>query len=156
VKEIISFTQPEDWRHVPGSLNPADLPSRGSSPAELVSSRWWEGPAWLRLSPLQWPAAEVSVNEEEVLTEKKKSKVVVLTRSVGECASPDFLRSSLCYKNLRILCHVITFVKMCKKSDYMEGFIRLEELQSGERVLIGIVQRESPPKKIKDWNPNGS
>lgn len=31
VKEINSISNREDWRHVPGSLNPADLPSRGAT-----------------------------------------------------------------------------------------------------------------------------
>lgn len=54
VREIVKLTSPENWNHVPGKLNPADLASRGSSPRELMRSRWWEGPQWLKLPQNQW------------------------------------------------------------------------------------------------------
>ncbi|GFY73199.1 integrase catalytic domain-containing protein [Trichonephila inaurata madagascariensis] len=42
VKEIRSLTNTEDWYHVPGPLNAADLPSRGCNVETLAMSRWWE------------------------------------------------------------------------------------------------------------------
>ncbi|KAF2888965.1 hypothetical protein ILUMI_17207, partial [Ignelater luminosus] len=40
VKEIGSLTDCKSWRHVPGELNPADLPSKGCSGLQLLEARW--------------------------------------------------------------------------------------------------------------------
>jgi len=56
VETIRRLTQRERWRHCPGELNPADLPSRGSRLWELKScSTWWKGPSFLQLSETEWP-----------------------------------------------------------------------------------------------------
>ncbi len=46
VREICTWSKSNEWRHVPGRENPADLPSRGCNEAcnEYLDSRWWEGP----------------------------------------------------------------------------------------------------------------
>ncbi|GIY66096.1 uncharacterized protein CEXT_161511 [Caerostris extrusa] len=41
VKEIRELTKVEDWRFVPGDVNPADLPSRSCNWFELLQSKWW-------------------------------------------------------------------------------------------------------------------
>jgi hypothetical protein len=49
VKEICQLSPAEDWSHIPGIHNPADLPSRGISPKKFLELKWWEGPDWLKL-----------------------------------------------------------------------------------------------------------
>ncbi len=56
VGEIHRETDPDQWRHVPGELNPADLPTRGMSATELAESKLWiEGPEFLRTDESTWP-----------------------------------------------------------------------------------------------------
>jgi hypothetical protein len=50
VQEIQELTSKESWRHVPGVMNPANLPSRGCRVQQLLLTRWWEGPACRRLA----------------------------------------------------------------------------------------------------------
>lgn len=48
VKEIRGLSSNSEWKHIPGELNPADLPSRGCTLNVLRNTNWWNGPDWLR------------------------------------------------------------------------------------------------------------
>lgn len=72
MKEIAELTDIHTWRHVPGYLNPADLPSRGCTAKELISSRWWEGPNWLTAASSEWPKEEYVTDQEAVEAEISK------------------------------------------------------------------------------------
>ncbi|KAF2893368.1 hypothetical protein ILUMI_12809 [Ignelater luminosus] len=50
----------QEWCHVPGTINPADLVSQGSYP----KIRWWEGPIWLKRSEKTWSQPEFTYNNE--------------------------------------------------------------------------------------------
>ncbi|OXA44279.1 DNA-binding protein HEXBP [Folsomia candida] len=103
VKEICSLTKVENCRHVPGVMNPADLPSRGCNPAQLLKSRWWEGPTWLRGSSETWPSGQAEVNEDEVLKEKKKNMTTVKLVSTSQEAPWYLRRYSSYYMNVRLV-----------------------------------------------------
>ena len=46
-----------NWRHVSGTVNPADLPTRGLSAIVLAEGKvWMEGPAFLEDDRSTWPA----------------------------------------------------------------------------------------------------
>ena len=58
IGEIQRTSSPDQWRHVPGTVNPADLPTRGLSAMALAESEvWMEGPAFLKDNESTWPAA---------------------------------------------------------------------------------------------------
>ncbi|GFV21013.1 integrase catalytic domain-containing protein [Trichonephila clavipes] len=74
VKEIRQLTQIQSWKYVPGNMNIADLLSRGCSPRQMLNSRWWEGPSWLKQNSEFWPDGEISCEPQEVNVERKKTK----------------------------------------------------------------------------------
>ncbi|GFT16452.1 integrase catalytic domain-containing protein [Trichonephila clavipes] len=74
VKEIRQLTQIQSWKYVPGNMNIADLLSRGCSPRQMLNSRWWEGPSWLKQDSKYWPDGEISCEPQEVNVERKKTK----------------------------------------------------------------------------------
>lgn len=42
------MNNPKYWNEVYGSYKAADLTSRGCGGKDLVDSKWWEDPDWLR------------------------------------------------------------------------------------------------------------
>nr|XP_034195185.1 uncharacterized protein LOC117611359 [Osmia lignaria] len=64
VSDIQHEIPADNWRHIRSPDNPADLATRGMSPAELVDSDiWWHGPKWLTEQPEFWPATFPESNE---------------------------------------------------------------------------------------------
>ena len=92
VEKIRRLTPKDLWRHCPGELNPADLPSRGLSAKELsASNTWWNGPSFLYQSENEWPETSPSeqVNEEQILQEAVKN-VPDVTHSLITTACDKF------------------------------------------------------------------
>ncbi|GFV91388.1 integrase catalytic domain-containing protein [Trichonephila clavipes] len=78
VKEIIDLTNIDDWRHVNGEVNPADLATRCCDWSDLLKSKWWEGPGWLYSDEESWPCSEVSETTDEAFLEQRKTVVTNL------------------------------------------------------------------------------
>ncbi|GFY60005.1 pro-Pol polyprotein [Trichonephila inaurata madagascariensis] len=74
---IRNLSSKEASKHLPGTCNPADLPSRGCSVQGFLKSRWWEGPQWLKLPEEDWPVTVSQCNLEEILKERKKGHCFV-------------------------------------------------------------------------------
>ena len=75
VVSIRGLMPEQRWKHCPGKLNPADIPSRGMLPGELEKNQMWlNGPEWLRHS-LDPPVSEKSQGmPEECLREQRNKK----------------------------------------------------------------------------------
>ncbi|XP_071042214.1 uncharacterized protein [Parasteatoda tepidariorum] len=140
VQEIRKLTPVKAWRHLPGSMNPAHLPSRGCSAQQLGNSKWWEGPSWLYLSHTQWPAAadEISVNEEEVYLEKRKQVVISMVNiEVTEIWCNYFSTYS---RNVRVVAWILRFVHNVSHQDKLKGNLICEELTKAESVIFKSMQ----------------
>ena len=55
--EILETSTPQQWRHIPGEMNPADDLSRGVMACHLLAShRWFNGPGFLSMPEEMWPS----------------------------------------------------------------------------------------------------
>ncbi|XP_035210306.1 uncharacterized protein LOC118184701 [Stegodyphus dumicola] len=154
--EIKRLTSIESWRHVPGSLNPADLPSRGCSASYLIKSRWWKGlNKWLYLSPEKWPKEDFSADEEEIALEKKKRIISSLINlNASEIVATRF---SSYRKTIRLVAWMCRFVYNCKHQNKKKDELTVSELNEAENILIRLIQNESfngiEDKRILSLNP---
>ncbi|GBM08980.1 hypothetical protein AVEN_57505-1 [Araneus ventricosus] len=73
VKDIRDLTGCYSWRHAPGNMNIADLLYRGCTPQQILNSKWWEGPSWLKNNPESWPVSDIICQPNEVDIEKRNT-----------------------------------------------------------------------------------
>jgi len=74
VGEIHEDCNPDQWRYVPGKLNPADYCTRGLTVEELFDNEcWWCGPAFLSQTNENWPERGFTGATAESLEEVKLS-----------------------------------------------------------------------------------
>ncbi|UYV60695.1 hypothetical protein LAZ67_1001953 [Cordylochernes scorpioides] len=143
VKEI-TLTKSEDWNHVAGEHNPADLPSRGESPSKFTKSGWWEGPKWLQEKKEDWPVSKVQYDLEAIEEERRKTVVAGFVAKKPE-ENPWYLnlyegkREVTLTQILRVIAWMLRF----KPSEYKGDIISQEELDSAEKSLVKIIQSES-------------
>ena len=83
VNEIRKLACVENWRHCPGELNPADLPTRRVTGKDLVDNKlWFEGPEFLRDNNDQHASAKVEPEMNEAVLKELASKPPEITHSL--------------------------------------------------------------------------
>ncbi|UYV74109.1 hypothetical protein LAZ67_11002136, partial [Cordylochernes scorpioides] len=143
VKEIHNLSSTESWRHIPGRLNPADLPSRGCSAESLKETRWWEGPAWLKVSQEEWPKSTIIPDLEIVYSERRKTILNTL------CTTREnenlFGRYSHFLRIVRITAWIYRFFNNAKidRRKIISEDLSTEQITKSEIILIRLIQRES-------------
>ena len=149
VNEILRLSRSDEWGHVSGVDNPADLGSRGVTASQLRDSKlWWEGPHWLRKGKAHWPKDILVTDSDEVKEERKKTNVLsVVTEKQARLSQSitvnDF--SSL-KKLLKVTAWVKRFIENLKlKKEGKEinvGLLSVNEIEGAEKMLIKDAQEE--------------
>ena len=140
IKFIRTYSKPEQWKHVKGIDNPADLPSRGCTPKEFLSeeilNKWLHGPTWLKLQKENWPQKSNSYpTPKAVLSEMKSSCLIIFKNPVVnsplECY---FLKHrDLNYNKIqKVMLQCLRFVHWRRKKKGNEG---IEGVRDQEEVL---------------------
>ncbi|XP_036340014.1 uncharacterized protein LOC118749325 [Rhagoletis pomonella] len=101
ISEILQSTNPNQWRWVPGKLNPADEGTRLHTFSP--SSKWLNGPPFLRLREDEWPLMPDGVLSKEAQVEMRTKELYTVQNN--ENVIP-FNKYSNYYRFLKIMCRV--------------------------------------------------
>ncbi|GFU54772.1 integrase catalytic domain-containing protein [Trichonephila clavipes] len=131
------------WRHIPGTLNAADLVSRWCSGEHLLQGKWWEAPTWLLENEENRPKSEHEPDEDLVNSEKRKTIVTTLTNT-DENVNWYCKYFSSIRKIVRMLAWIFRFYNKIRKiaCDSSE-ILSVSELKNAEIDLMHLVQKES-------------
>ena len=151
VSDILTHTQSDQWRHVPGDANTADLLTRGvDDPEQLMNNRWFSAPEFLEQDEEMWPNQKVSELDKDDVEIRKKS-ILVATTFVNTNGF-DFTKISRWERLRRV---VALIVRTCEKFKSLlskmknvpfslnEGPYTVEELENVEKVIIRDVQQSA-------------
>ena len=155
LSEILDTSEPQQWRHCPGKLNPADDGSRGLRADAITSNcRWLNGPAFLLLSEDQWPE-DISKSKfaPDVIYEVPCETLMSVVD--GWKLNPLFIdlsRYSSFVKVCRITAYVKRFIQNCRRrKEKMEmkiGPLEVQEIKKAKLMWIKSAQREAFPFDI--------
>ncbi|XP_059620611.1 uncharacterized protein LOC132264419, partial [Phlebotomus argentipes] len=131
--KIHTVSQREDWNHVPGTLNPADIISRGTSTEDLRNSTmWWHGAPFLLQSRSHWPRVHLPADDSILIAS-------LITESPSEPTPVDFIskliaKSSDYQEVTEVLAITLRFFKFT--TNHRNGPISVEEIRLAELVLL--------------------
>ncbi|XP_055542583.1 uncharacterized protein LOC129728193 [Wyeomyia smithii] len=157
VSEIQHITRHGVWKHVAGVENPADVISRGMTPAQLkYQTMWFSRPQWLLLDEAQWPRTQATIESELDVTELEESCVTVTLQSTPP--SEFFgLRSSFT-ELIRLAAIVKRFQFNARKTNRncrRLGFLTTTDLNEALVTLVKLAQQESFPQELADLTKRG-
>ena len=150
VSEIQRLTDRNLWRHCPGTVNPADLVTRGIPASELIASQsWLHGPIEqiCEVESESAPTSESSVSDQDVkivASEKRPCHNVVTVAS-----QPFFKieRHSSLTKAMRVMAYVLRFCR-CVRGQKTVGDLSYKELTEAKFALLKVAQSASYSKEL--------
>ena len=136
--EILENSSMDQWRHVKGVENPADIGTRGMSIEGLKESVWLNGPAWLQADEEKWPKLWCQVNELE--PEQVMSTVATETK----------LDQIFDWRRYSSFNRIRNFIAYCMRfKTKQKGPLKANEIHQAEQILFRFVQNESFPNVSK-------
>ncbi|XP_075170134.1 uncharacterized protein LOC142242443 [Haematobia irritans] len=162
ISEIQDSTSGCNWRHVPSSLNPADIVSRGSTVQELQSSIWFSGPDFLTQESEKWPPNRCDEIDHEIVNKEKRKTTLNLQLQPNRVS--QFVENCSSYiKIIRVVAWIFRF--FYKLSFSKSTFATTDTLQPQEldRAVLSIVWniqqthfKDDIKRALKKQDPEGS
>ena len=157
IGEILDSTDPCQWNHCPGLLNPADDGSRGLPVNSVASgSRWLNGPAFLLLPEEKWPNGNSTLEPPKQYFDDPQTQEKAVTcidevkdtKNQIEHFSPA--KYSSLTKFLRVTAYLSRFIYNCRhsKSERCVGTLLVEEIEQARKFWVRSTQVESFPQEV--------
>ena len=155
VQQIRELSSKEAWGFCPGSLNPADLPSRGQYGKDLSKNTfWWKGPEFLQMPRKLWPNFVNNVSENEVALREQARETPNTIHTLATSVKRENLLNVVSIMRfrsktmlLRTIAWCFRFIRNCKSRSSREGQqslqLQVSEIETAERQLIRSIQTEA-------------
>ncbi|XP_067945305.1 uncharacterized protein [Watersipora subatra] len=152
VKEIRSLSRPDQWFFIAGSMNPADIVSRGSRVKDLQQFRWWEGPEFLQTSNIT-PLSGDQTDYQQVADEDPELKHV---KTALQCQSKEMKVAENIFSKFSSWKSLVRAIANCKKmisnKCWKKPILTVDDLKETEKVIIKMAQLEAYEQDIKHIN----
>ncbi|UYV77667.1 hypothetical protein LAZ67_15001855 [Cordylochernes scorpioides] len=144
VSSIQRKTPPHSWFHVPGSENPADLATRGLTPAQLVDNQlWWQGPHWLQ-DPSVNSYIDLPPSDElspETLIEERST--ILVYHSIMGPMPELLLKYSSWIRTVDVMAFCLRFISNCKSTNKsLNRFLSASEVHNATVKVIILIQNQ--------------
>ena len=156
VQEIRENTDPVQWRHCPGSHNPADVSSRGTNATTLKSSSlWWGGPEWLQEPENKWPQrVNLFDPNDDALEEKRAKQYTCLVADTNQIPVIEPMKYNHLCTLLRKIAYIRRFASNCHKKKLnqpliLNKFLTAQELDEARTYCLKLVQKEHYTEEIE-------
>ena len=154
--EIVTLTKPEQWRHVPGEDNPADLLTRGvDDPESLTTCDWFTAPKFLSQDEDYWPVA-VPIGDLDDEDAEIRAKPILVALNILAEEGINISKFSDWLRMRRVAVWILRFTNNMlaawmhndkKKGrgvrERREGTITVAELEIAEHFILKDVQQNS-------------
>ena len=136
--EILENSSMDQWRHVKGVENPADIGTRGMSIEGLREPVWLNGPAWLQKDEVDWPKPWCQENEVEA------------EQAISTVATETQVEQTFDWNRYSSFNKIRNFIAYCMRFKTKEkGPLKAEEIHQAEQILFRFVQAETFPNVSK-------
>ena len=140
VTEVLKYTTPSQWRHCPGTENPADHLTRGIEVDDIHSlDHWMNGPQWLAEDRASWPRDIYDL--DTTLPEARIKSPQVLTIIMSEPLL-DVERFSSYWKLLHVTAWIFRFIKATREKVRFPHPLTAADLEAARNYWIHKVQEQ--------------
>ena len=157
VSQIRKLTNPDQWSHIPGKLNPADVVSRGKRLPEFDFESWVNGPRFLHTYKCDWQVSrmnDLTIPEDDPETKKSQVSNDMVVTEIDPLTKMMHHYSSW-YRMKRALAWWLRVLSVLRKHKCV-GDLSVQEIRHAGNILVKKSQEQSFQDEIDCLSGNKS